>query len=82
MLTLLENFFIVMGIVSTAIFVVGFIFKAKGVTFVEFFPKKDNAPVQNIVYNNTITQSPQNSYGIDSRKVAAIMAAIKYHNEK
>lgn len=82
MQTLFENFFIVMGVITTILLIVGFLLKAKGITFVEFFPKKESVGAQNIVYNNIISQNPQNSFGIDPRKVAAIMAAIKYHNQK
>lgn len=82
MLTLIEGFFIIMGIISTSLLIIGFLLKAKGVTFVEFFPKPKTIAPQNIVYNNVISQIPQNSCGIDSKKVAAIVAAIKHHNNK
>lgn len=77
---LLMNFLIVMGIISTILLIAGFLLKAKGVTFIEFFPKKqDNVvPAPNIIYN-TIANPVVSNYGIDSRKVAAIMAAIQHH---
>lgn len=77
---LLINFLIVMGIISTILLIAGFLLKAKGVTFIEFFPKKqDNVvPTPNIIYN-TIANPVVSNYGIDSRKVAAIMAAIQHH---
>ena len=78
MQTLLANFFIVMGVVSTILLIVGFLLKARGVTFVEFFPKNEQIAPQNIVYNNVISQNAQ----IDLKKVAAIMAAIKHHTNK
>lgn len=76
------SFFMIMGIGTSILLVIGFLLKAKGVTFVEFFPKPKTIAPQNIVYNNVISQIPQNSYGIDSKKVAAIVAAIKHHNNK
>lgn len=83
MLTLIEGFFIIMGIISTSLLIIGFLLKAKGVTFVEFFPKKDKDVPSQVIYNNVISQSPnQGSYGVDARKVAAIMAAIQHHNKK
>ncbi|MCT7578088.1 hypothetical protein, partial [Aliarcobacter butzleri] len=52
----LTSFLIVMGIVSSVLLIAGFLLKAKGVTFVEFFPKKQENVSQtpNIIYN-TIT---------------------------
>ncbi|TLT07200.1 hypothetical protein FE243_04980 [Aliarcobacter thereius] len=82
MQAILESFFLLMGVISTILFIVGFLLKARGITFIEFFPKKENETSQNIVYNNVISQIPHNSFGVDYRKVAAIIAAIKYHNEK
>ncbi|MCT7635653.1 OadG family protein, partial [Aliarcobacter butzleri] len=72
----LTSFLIVMGIVSTVLLILGFLLKAKGVTFVEFFPKKQENVSQtpNIIYN-TITNPVVSNSGIDPRKVAAIMAA-------
>ncbi|WP_170167568.1 hypothetical protein [Aliarcobacter thereius] len=78
----MESFFLIMGVISTILFIVGFLLKARGVTFIEFFPKKENETSQNIVYNNVISQVPLNSFGVEHKKVAAIIAAIKYHNEK
>ena len=70
-------------IIIISILVIGFLLKAKGVTFVEFFPKKDKDAPSQVIYNNVISQSPnQGSYGVDARKVAAIMAAIQHHNKK
>lgn len=75
------SFFIIMGIGTTILLVIGFLLKSKGVTFVEFFPKKEEVAPSQVIYNNVISQSPhQGSFGIDTRKVAAIMAAIKHHN--
>ncbi|WNL16574.1 hypothetical protein [Aliarcobacter cryaerophilus] len=34
------SFFMIMGIGTSILLVIGFLLKAKGVTFVEFFPKK------------------------------------------
>lgn len=78
----LTSFLIVMGIVSTVLLVLGFLLKAKGVTFVEFFPKKQENVSQtpNIIYN-TITNPVVSNSGIDPRKVAAIMAAIQHHTK-
>jgi hypothetical protein len=80
MVELLMSFLIVMGIISTILLIAGFLLKAKGVTFVEFFPKKQEniTPVPNIIYN-TITNPVVSSFGIEPRKVAAIMAAIQHH---
>ncbi|AXK48115.1 OadG family protein [Aliarcobacter trophiarum] len=76
------SFLIIMGIVSTILLVIGFLLKAKGVTFVEFFPKKpEPLQPQQVIYNNVISQAPTNPYGIDARKVAAIMAAIEHHTK-
>lgn len=77
---LLKSFFIVVGFISTILLIVGFLFKAKGVTFFEFFPKKQEnlKSTSNVIYN-TNTNSYQNI--IDPKKVAAIMAAIQYHNK-
>jgi oxaloacetate decarboxylase (Na+ extruding) subunit gamma len=82
LLQALFSFFIIMGIGSTILLIIGFLLKSKGVTFVEFFPKKPEpvAP-QQVIYNNVISQAPTNSYGIDARKVAAIMAAIEHHTK-
>ncbi|MCT7646880.1 hypothetical protein, partial [Aliarcobacter butzleri] len=68
----LTSFLIVMGIVSTVLLILGFLLKAKGVTFVEFFPKKQENVSQapNIIYN-TITNPVVSNSGIDPRKVAA-----------
>jgi len=76
----LNSFFIVMGVVSSILLIIGFVLKAKGVSFVEFFPKRQEGvtPTSNVYYNTYNTT--QVSSNIDSRKVAAIMAAIKYHN--
>ena len=78
----LTSFLIVMGIVSTVLLILGFLLKAKGVTFVEFFPKKQENVSQtpNIIYN-TITNPVVSNSGIDPRKVAAIMAAIQNHTK-
>ncbi|MCT7593101.1 OadG family protein [Aliarcobacter butzleri] len=78
----LSSFLIVMGIVSTVLLILGFLLKAKGVTFVEFFPKKQENVSQtpNIIYN-TITNPVVSNSGIDPRKVAAIMAAIQHHTK-
>jgi hypothetical protein len=77
------SFFMIMGIGTSILLVIGFLLKAKGVTFVEFFPKKDKDAPSQVIYNNVISQSPnQGSYGVDARKVAAIMAAIQHHNKK
>ena len=77
------SFFMIMGIGTSILLVIGFLLKAKGVTFVEFFPKKDKDTPSQVIYNNVISQSPnQGSYGVDARKVAAIMAAIQHHNKK
>ena len=78
----LTSFLIVMGIVSTVLLILGFLLKAKGVTFVEFFPKKQENVSQtpNIIYN-TITNPVVSNSGIDARKVAAIMAAIQHHTK-
>ncbi|WP_195679226.1 hypothetical protein, partial [Aliarcobacter butzleri] len=67
----LTSFLIVMGIVSTVLLILGFLLKAKGVTFVEFFPKKQENVSQtpNIIYN-TITNPVVSNSGIDPRKVA------------
>lgn len=72
-----------MGIGSTILLVIGFLLKSKGVTFVEFFPKKPEPTTSQVIYNNVISQAPTtNTYGIDARKVAAIMAAIEHHTKK
>ncbi|KLD98237.1 OadG family protein [Aliarcobacter butzleri] len=78
----LTSFLIVMGIVSTVLLILGFLLKAKGVTFIEFFPKKQENVSQtpNIIYN-TITNPVVSNSGIDPRKVAAIMAAIQHHTK-
>ncbi|MFW0712500.1 OadG family transporter subunit [Aliarcobacter butzleri] len=78
----LTSFLIVMGIVSSVLLIAGFLLKAKGVTFVEFFPKKQENVSQtpNIIYN-TITNPVVSNSGIDPRKVAAIMAAIQHHTK-
>ena len=78
----LTSFLIVMGIVSTVLLILGFLLKAKGVTFVEFFPKKQENVSQtpNIIYN-TITNPVVSNSGIAPRKVAAIMAAIQHHTK-
>ncbi len=78
----LTSFLIVMGIISTVLLILGFLLKAKGVTFVEFFPKKQENVSQtpNIIYN-TITNPVVSNSGIDPRKVAAIMAAIQHHTK-
>ena len=78
----LTSFLIVMGIVSTVLLILGFLLKAKGVTFVEFFPQKQENVSQtpNIIYN-TITNPVVTNSGIDPRKVAAIMAAIQHHTK-
>jgi oxaloacetate decarboxylase (Na+ extruding) subunit gamma len=81
LLQALFSFFIIMGIVSTILLVIGFLLKAKGVTFVEFFPKKPEPATSQVIYNNVISQAPANPYGIDARKVAAIMAAIEHHTK-
>lgn len=76
------SFLIIMGIGSTILLVIGFLLKAKGVTFVEFFPKKpEPLQPQQVIYNNVISQAPSNHYGVDARKVAAIMAAIEHHTK-
>ncbi len=76
------SFLIIMGIVSTILLVIGFLLKAKGVTFVEFFPKKpEPLQPQQVIYNNVISQAPTSPYGIDARKVAAIMAAIEHYTK-
>ena len=79
---LVTSFLIVMGIVSTVLLILGFLLKAKGVTFVEFFPKKQENVSQtpNIIYN-TITNPVVSNSGIDPRTVAAIMAAIQHHTK-
>ncbi|MFY4858629.1 hypothetical protein ACOTVL_09300, partial [Aliarcobacter butzleri] len=66
----LTSFLIVMGIVSTVLLILGFLLKAKGVTFVEFFPKKQEnvSQIPNIIYN-TITNPVVSNSGIDPRKV-------------
>ena len=71
-----------MGIVSTVLLILGFLLKAKGVTFVEFFPKKQENVSQtpNIIYT-TITNPVVSNSGIDPRKVAAIMASIQHHTK-
>src|SRR5574344_1694961 len=56
-----------MGIVSTILLVIGFLLKAKGVTFVEFFPKKPEPATSQVIYNNVISQAPANPYGIDAK---------------
>ncbi|WP_026803022.1 OadG family transporter subunit [Aliarcobacter lanthieri] len=78
----ITSFFIVMGVVSTILLIVGFILKAKGVSFVEFFPEKEKLeiPAPNIIYN-TITNPSVSNSSIDAKKVAAIMAAIEHHNK-
>lgn len=77
---LLISFLIGMGIISTILLIAGFLLKAKGVTFVEFFPKKTENIVSapNIIYN-TIANPVVSNIGIEPRKVAAIMAAIQHH---
>lgn len=79
----LTSFLIVMGLVSTILLIIGFVLKAKGSTFVEFFPKKSEVVPQapNIIYNTITNPSVSNNSYIDSRKVAAIMAAIQHHNK-
>ncbi|RBQ30164.1 OadG family protein [Aliarcobacter vitoriensis] len=78
----ITSFFIVMGLVSTILLIVGFLLKAKGVNFVEFFPTKEKleVPAPNIIYNTITNPSVVNS-SVDARKVAAIMAAIEHHNK-
>lgn len=76
------SFFVIMGMLSTSLIIIGFLLKAKGIRFVEFFPKKEEALPQQIIYNNVVPQTTNPTYyGIDSKKVAAIMAAIQYHNK-
>lgn len=82
MQVVLESFFLIVGVISTTLFIVGFLLKAKGVTFIEFFPEKNRESSENVVYNNIISQPHQNSFGVEAKKVAAIIAAIKYHNTK
>lgn len=76
------SFFVVMGVISTSLIIIGFLLKAKGVKFVEFFPKKDEVVPQQVIYNNVVSQATPNVQygGIDRIKVAAIMAAIQHHN--
>lgn len=83
LLQALFSFFIIMGIGSTILLIIGFLLKSKGVTFVEFFPKKTEPVAPQVIYNNVISQAPVNSNfnGIDARKVAAIMAAIEHHTK-
>lgn len=77
------SFFMIMGIGTSILLVIGFLLKAKGVTFVEFFPKKDKDVPSQVIYNNVISQSPnQGSYGVDARKVAAIMALYSITTKK
>ncbi|MBL3521015.1 OadG family transporter subunit [Aliarcobacter lanthieri] len=80
----ITSFFIVMGVVSTILLIVGFILKAKGVSFVEFFPEKEKLeiPAPNIIYNTITNTNPSvSNSSIDAKKVAAIMAAIEHHNK-
>lgn len=76
------SFFVIMGVISTSLIIIGFLLKAKGVRFVEFFPKKEEVVPQQVIYNNVVSPITNSSYsGIDNKKVAAIIAAIQYHNK-
>ena len=59
----LTSFLIVMGAVSTILLIIGFVLKAKGSTFVEFFPKKSEVVPQapNIIYNTITNPSVSNN---------------------
>ena len=75
------TFFTIMGIIATILLVAGFLLKSRGVTFVEFFPKKGEVAPAQVIYNNHISQMLNQSSYIEPRKVAAIMAAIKHHSK-
>ena len=83
----LNSFFLIMGVVSSILLIVGFVLKARGTKFVEFFPKEQESvvvpPSQNITYNTYNTTNsgvnPSMNPSLDARKVAAIMAAIEHH---
>jgi oxaloacetate decarboxylase (Na+ extruding) subunit gamma len=79
----LNSFFLIMGVVSSILLIVGFVLKARGTKFVEFFPKEQESvvvpPSQNITYNTYNTTSGGINPNLDARKVAAIMAAIEHH---